>query len=95
MRLTPLEGLLMVDPDLLEILVCPETKIPVRLADQELLERVNRGITDGRLKTRGGDTVAETLSEALVREDGALLYPIREDIPVMLIDEAIPLEFLS
>ena len=85
----------MVDPDLLEILVCPETKIPVHLADRELLERVNRGITDGRLRTRGGDTVAETLSEALVREDGALLYPIREDIPVMLIDEAIPLESLS
>jgi len=94
-RLTPLEGLSMVDPDLLEILVCPESRIPVRLADKGLLERVNRAITAGQVRTRGGDTVTETLTEALVREDGALLYPIREDIPVMLIDEAITLESLT
>ena len=27
----------------------------------------------------------------LVREDGKLLYPVRDDIPIMLIDESIPL----
>lgn len=84
----------MVDPDLLEILVCPESRTPVRLADKELLDVVNRRITEGRLRTRGGETVTEPLAAALVREDGALLYPIRDDIPVMLIDEAIPLEAL-
>jgi uncharacterized protein YbaR (Trm112 family) len=26
-----------------------------------------------------------------VRQDGQYLYPIRDDIPIMLIDEAIPL----
>jgi uncharacterized protein YbaR (Trm112 family) len=82
----------MVDPDLLEILVCPESRTPVRLADKELLDMVNRRITEGRLRTRGGETVTEPLAAALVREDGALLYPIRDDIPVMLIEEAIPLE---
>jgi uncharacterized protein len=81
----------MVDPELLEILVCPETHLPVRLADEALLERINGEITEGRLRTRGGETVTEPLTEALVREDDALLYPVRDDIPVMLIDEAIPL----
>jgi uncharacterized protein YbaR (Trm112 family) len=31
----------------------------------------------------------------LVRADNKILYPIREDIPVMLIDEGIPLEQVS
>jgi uncharacterized protein YbaR (Trm112 family) len=29
------------------------------------------------------------LTEALVREDGAVLYPVRDGIPVMLIDESV------
>ena len=28
---------------------------------------------------------------ALVREDDGVLYPVRDSIPIMLIDEAIPL----
>jgi uncharacterized protein YbaR (Trm112 family) len=41
---------------------------------------------------RGGQLMSEAVSEGLVREDGAILYPVRDDIPVMLIDEGIPLE---
>ena len=37
----------------------------------------------------------EQIEAGLVREDGRILYPVRDDIPVMLIDEAIPLEDLS
>ena len=36
-----------------------------------------------------GDTVAEPLSEGLVREDGRILYRVQDDIPVMLIEESI------
>ncbi len=85
----------MVDPQLLEILVCPETKQPVRDADRELVDRLNAAIAKGTLKNRGGETVTEPLDGGLVREDGEVLYPVREDIPVMLIDEAIPLSSLD
>lgn len=85
----------MVDPQLLEILVCPETKEPVRPADDDLIARVNRAIEEGALANRGGDGVSEKIDEGLVREDGRFLYPVRDEIPVMLIDEAIPLEGLS
>ncbi|HUF76141.1 MAG TPA: Trm112 family protein [Longimicrobiales bacterium] len=81
----------MVDQSLLEILVCPETKQPLRLADAGLIERLNESVRQGSLVTRGGQTVTDPLTEGLVREDGAVLYPVRDDIPIMLIDEAIPL----
>jgi uncharacterized protein len=85
----------MVHPDLLDILVCPETRSPVALADPDLLAKVNEAIERGTLRTCGGVPVRGALDAALVREDGRLLYPVRDDIPVMLIDEAIPLDDLS
>ena len=45
----------------------------------------------GTLTNRAGEPVRERLDGGLVRADGKVLYPIREDIPVMLVDEAIPL----
>lgn len=82
----------MIDKELLEILACPETKEPVELADQELIDRINARIGQGGVKNRGGQAVEAKIDGGLVRADKAYLYPIREDIPIMLIDEAIPLE---
>ena len=79
----------MIDRELLEILVCPETKQPVRLAESALVNRINAAISAGGVTNRGGDAVQEAISGGLIREDGKLLYPIRDDIPIMLIDEAI------
>ncbi|HEO71573.1 MAG TPA: hypothetical protein ENN80_09940 [Candidatus Hydrogenedentes bacterium] len=84
----------MVDPELLDILVCPEDKTPVKLADEELLAKANAAIQAGTLKNRGGEKVEEPIDGGLVREDGAYMYPIREDIPIMLIEEAIALDQL-
>jgi len=85
----------MVDQELLDILVCPETKQPVRPASAEILSRVNAAVAAGALKNRGGQAVTEAVAEGLVREDGAVLYPVRDEIPIMLVSEAIPLADLS
>jgi uncharacterized protein len=85
----------MLDPELLEILVCPDTKAPVHLAEKTLLEKVNRAVAEGSLETRAGEKVGEPLEAGLVRDDGKVLYPIREGIPIMLVDEAIELEKLG
>ncbi|MFA6242625.1 MAG: hypothetical protein WC655_16930 [Candidatus Hydrogenedentales bacterium] len=82
----------MVDPELLKILVCPENKTPVALADDALIASLNAAIEQGTLKNRAGEKVEEKFDGGLVREDKVYLYPIRDDIPIMLIDEAIPLE---
>jgi len=50
-----------IDPKLLEILVCPLTKAPLRY-DREAQE--------------------------LISEETGLAYPIRDGIPIMLVDEA-------
>jgi uncharacterized protein YbaR (Trm112 family) len=85
----------MVDPELLKILVCPENKTPVALAEDAIIESANSAIEQGNLKNRAGEPVTEKLDGGLVREDKAYMYPIRDDIPVMLIDEAIPMEQLG
>jgi uncharacterized protein YbaR (Trm112 family) len=85
----------MVDPQLLEILVCPDSRQAVREAPRALVDRVNAAIAGGGLVNRGGEAVREPIEGGLVREDQVWLYPVREGIPIMLIDEAIPLEGLE
>jgi uncharacterized protein YbaR (Trm112 family) len=85
----------MIDPKLLEILCCPETKQPLAVIDQPIIDKINTTITAGGLKNRGGEEVKETIDSGLLREDRQYLYPIRQDIPIMLVDEAIPFEQFS
>ncbi len=80
-----------VSPELLEILVCPETKQPVRLAGDDVLAKVNTEIEAGRLRNRGGEPVSKRVEEALIREDGKIIYVVDDSIPVMLIEESIEL----
>jgi uncharacterized protein YbaR (Trm112 family) len=81
-----------IDNELLEILVCPESRQPVTLAPAEILDRLNSEIDAERLRDRGGDVVAKHIEEGLVREDGKILYIIDDSIPIMLIDQSIRLD---
>ncbi len=82
------------DKDLLAILCCPETKLEVSLADDALIDRLNEVAGRGALKNKAGKPVTELLDGGLIRADRKVLYPIRENIPVMLIEEGIPLDSL-
>jgi uncharacterized protein YbaR (Trm112 family) len=85
----------MVDKELLDILCCPETKQDVTLIEGDFINKINLKIKNGTLKNRGGEIVREEIDSGLVREDKKYFYPVREDIPIMLIDEAIPFEEIS
>ena len=85
----------MIGKELLDILVCPELRTPLTVVDGELLARLNRAVAEKSLKNRVGDPVERPLDGGLLREDGAFVYPIVDGIPIMLIDEAIPLDQLG
>ncbi len=81
----------LIDPGLLQILCCPETHQTVSEADPALVNDLNARLASGSLKNRAGHVVSEKLDGGLLRQDRQVLYPIRNHLPVLLIDEAIPL----
>jgi uncharacterized protein YbaR (Trm112 family) len=86
----------MIDKELLDIIVCPETKQDLVLAEPGLIEKINLLIEKGELRNRSKQTVTEKIDGGLIRKDDRkYLYPIRDDIPILLIDESISLEELS
>lgn len=80
------------DPLLLEIMCCPETHQKLSEAGASLIQDLNGRIGEGGLINRSGEKVDEPLHGGLLREDGKILFPIRNNIPVMLIDEGIPMD---
>jgi uncharacterized protein YbaR (Trm112 family) len=75
-----------VDPELLEILVCPKTKGSLELVD--LPEEVRAALVEKyREHFRDEEPVVE---QGLYCAESNLVYPIVSDIPVMLVDEALP-----
>ena len=83
---------IMIDPDLLQMLCCPETKLPLKEAEDFLLKELNQKISEKTLKNVSGQVITAPLSCLLVTKDGSRAYPVVENIPVLLADEAIILK---
>jgi len=83
------------DKQLLSILCCPVTHKGLSLAKRATLKNVNAAIDSGKLSNQGGQVLAEPVSEALVTDDGKVLYPISNGIPVLLEGESINMEQLG
>ena len=79
----------MIDKELLQILACPETHQSLKEADAALTAKINDAIAAGTAKNKKGETITERIDGGLVRDDGQVVYPVREGIPVCLVDEAI------
>ena len=81
--------------DLLDILCCPTTKVPVVMLPEDKLTKINEKIGAGGVKKADGNAVDKPLQEGLITEDGKTIYRIDDDIPIMLADEAIPTDQLG
>ena len=78
-----------VDKHLLEILVCPVSKTPVKLLAKDKLAILNREVDNGEVTYVDGNPVEGPLDEALITQDGRTLYRVSDGIPVMLEEQGI------
>ena len=79
-----------IDPEFLQLLRSPDTRRPLRQAAPAELERTNALIGAGKARNRAGELVRERLQEGLVPDGEQVIYPVRDDIPILLKHEAIP-----
>lgn len=78
-----------VDGKLLKILCCPVSRTPLMRLPEERLVRLNAAIAAGEVRHVGGDAVTAVLVEGLVTEDGKVIYPVEDGIPVLLEERGI------
>jgi uncharacterized protein YbaR (Trm112 family) len=79
----PIEG------KLLEILCCPVSKTPLVRLPPDKLKKLNAAIAAGEVQYVDGTAVTETLGEGLMTEDARVVYPVEDDIPILLEEKGI------
>lgn len=81
----------MINEEFVDFLVCPLTKQTLNIADNALSLKLNQAIESKSLKNNSGQLVTEKIDTLLIREDKQLAYIVRNNIPVMIVEEAINL----
>ena len=79
----------MIEARLVEILRCPQDRSRLRAASPQVIDSINRAIDAGTAVNLAGERLEKRIDGGLIREAGDLLYPVLDEIPVMLPDEAL------
>lgn len=78
-----------IDGKLLEILCCPVSKTPLTRLTNKRLKSLNQAISAGTVLTVRGEPVEGEFREALITEDSKVIYPVIDEIPILLEDRGI------
>ena len=78
-----------IDGKLLEILCCPVSKTPLIRLSSARRKKLNTAIRSGEFQTIHGEVVEQALKEALITEDLIVMYPVIDNIPILLEEKGI------
>ena len=81
----------MISNELLSILKCPVTGSPLQLAEDQLVSKVNSAIDEERARDRLEQKVQGQVEGGLTTDEQTWMYPIRDGIPTLVLEEAIDL----
>lgn len=80
------------EPELFEMLRCPQTHQRLLPVTTKWLDRLNKRIAKGEVLRESGESVTETLEDGLLTEDERFLYPVREGLANMFVADRIILK---
>ncbi len=76
----------------LDLIRCPITLEKLEIAPADLVEQLRVLVPEGRLTNRMGTNVTEDFQSGLLNESKSWFYPVIDDIPTLVPDEAIACE---
>ncbi len=77
--------------ELLPKLRCPDQRTTLREASAAEVDAINQRIAAGTCVNVGGEVVSDKIDAALVRAAGDIAYPVRREIPILIVEEGIPI----
>jgi uncharacterized protein YbaR (Trm112 family) len=75
---------------ILPLLRCPSSRQPLILGTRSEVEKLNSSIAGGQFHNAGGRVVIESVEAVLVVADRRCAYLVRDGIPILLPEEAVP-----
>jgi len=81
--------------ELLSIICCPISKQSLSFVTRKKLDELNKAINEGLIKTNEGNILNENITDALITDNGMIIYPIKDNIPVLLENKSIHLDQLE
>jgi uncharacterized protein YbaR (Trm112 family) len=73
----------------LDLIRCPITLEKLEMAPVELVERLRTSVRAGTLTNRLGTSVTDDFQSGLLNESKSWFYPMADEIPTLVPDEAI------
>ncbi|MEM9643473.1 MAG: Trm112 family protein [Planctomycetota bacterium] len=85
----------MIDADLVAMLRCPACGAELQIVPPEVIDSINRAISDGAARDVDDQKVSHLIETGLWPPDKGVVYPVRGGIPTLVVGEAIRWDSVS